>query len=133
MIRNAPYWWQAAAPQMTQQPLMRVRPLDQSAPALTRPVGVNSLLGMLPEYSPALSELVTRLGESLKDRLVSVVLYGSVVLASFASFWVLALAARSARWLKPIVMSVITRLMGLLLAAIAVQFIADALKEFLLL
>lgn len=45
-----------------------------------------------------------------------------------ASYLTLALAGRSARWLGPIAERIITRLMGLLLAAVAVQFMFNALK-----
>ncbi len=46
-----------------------------------------------------------------------------------ASYLVFRLAVRGARWLTPIVMSIAIRIMGLLLAAIAVQFMLDALKQ----
>lgn len=45
------------------------------------------------------------------------------------SFVVLAIGARGARWLGPIAMKLIERVMGLLLAAIAFQFLLNALKE----
>jgi multiple antibiotic resistance protein len=48
-----------------------------------------------------------------------------VCLLSFGIFW---LAARHARLLPPITLRVITRLMGLLLAAIAVQFFLNGIK-----
>jgi multiple antibiotic resistance protein len=37
---------------------------------------------------------------------------------------------RGARWLNPIAMSIAIRVMGLLLAAVAVQFMLNAIKEF---
>jgi multiple antibiotic resistance protein len=40
------------------------------------------------------------------------------------------LAVRSARWLNPIAMSIAIRVMGLLLAAVAVQFVLNAIKAF---
>ena len=45
------------------------------------------------------------------------------------SFVVLAIGARGARWLGPIAMKLVERVMGLLLAAIAFQFLLNALKE----
>jgi multiple antibiotic resistance protein len=39
-------------------------------------------------------------------------------------------AVRGARWLNPIATSIAIRIMGLLLAAIAVQFMLNAIKEF---
>lgn len=46
-----------------------------------------------------------------------------------ASYFVLSWSARGARWLSPIAMKITTRIMGLLLAAVAVQFVLDALRE----
>jgi multiple antibiotic resistance protein len=57
-------------------------------------------------------------------------LYGSIVAVAVASYLVFRLAVRGARWLNPIAMSIAIRVMGLLLAAIAVQFMLNALKEF---
>lgn len=69
----------------------------------------------------------------LKTRAVGVVqvlaLYVCIVAVCFASYLVLRLAAQGARRLSPIAMKITTRLMGLLLAAIAVQFILNAVKE----
>jgi len=49
-----------------------------------------------------------------------------VCLASYAIF---SLSARGAQWLNPIAMRVTTRVMGLLLAAVAIQFMLDGLKS----
>ena len=57
-------------------------------------------------------------------------LYGSIVAVAVASYLVFQLAVRGARWLNPIAMSIAIRIMGLLLAAIAVQFMLNALKQF---
>jgi multiple antibiotic resistance protein len=59
-----------------------------------------------------------------------IALYGSVLVVSLATYLIFRLAARSARWLNPIAMSIAIRIMGLLLAAIAVQFILTAIKQF---
>lgn len=48
-----------------------------------------------------------------------------VCLASYAIF---SLSARGAQWLNPIAMRITTRIMGLLLAAVAIQFMLDGLK-----
>ena len=57
------------------------------------------------------------------------VLYGSIVLVCAVSYVVFVLSARGAKWLSPIALRVTTRVMGLLLAAIAMQFLLNALKE----
>lgn len=46
-----------------------------------------------------------------------------------ASYLILRLAAHGAGWVSPIAMKIVTRIMGLLLAAVAVQFVLDALAE----
>jgi len=56
-------------------------------------------------------------------------LFGSILAVSAASYLVFALSARGARWLSPIALRVTTRVMGLLLAAIAMQFLLNALRE----
>ena len=56
-------------------------------------------------------------------------LCGCVLAVSFASYGVLRMAAQGARWLNPIAMKISTRIMGLLLAAVAVQFMLNALKS----
>jgi len=46
-----------------------------------------------------------------------------------ASYFILSWSARGARWLNPIALRVINRIMGLLLAAIAIQFLLNALTD----
>ncbi|MHB8521924.1 MAG: MarC family protein [Limisphaerales bacterium] len=46
-----------------------------------------------------------------------------------ASYQILCWSARGARWLSPIVMRITARLMGLLLAAVAMQFMLNAAHE----
>ncbi|HTV41554.1 MAG TPA: MarC family protein [Candidatus Sulfotelmatobacter sp.] len=57
-------------------------------------------------------------------------LCGCIVGVSAATYLIFALAVRGARWLNPIAMSIAIRIMGLLLAAVAVQFMLSAIKEF---
>jgi multiple antibiotic resistance protein len=59
-----------------------------------------------------------------------IALYGCIVAVSLATYLVFRLAVRGARWLNPIAMSIAIRVMGLLLAAVAVQFMLNAIKEF---
>lgn len=55
-------------------------------------------------------------------------LVGCILLVSFASYWVLRVAAHGTKWLNPIALRIGTRIMGLLLAAIAVQFMLNGIK-----
>jgi multiple antibiotic resistance protein len=58
-----------------------------------------------------------------------VALIGAILVVCLASHFILVLAARSTRWISPIALRVTTRIMGLLLAAIACQFLLNALRE----
>jgi multiple antibiotic resistance protein len=58
-----------------------------------------------------------------------VALYTCIVAVALASYLVFRLAVRSAQWLNPIAMSIAIRVMGLLLAAIAVQFMLNAIEQ----
>src|SRR4051812_40429129 len=57
-----------------------------------------------------------------------VIFYALISLVALISYWTLTLAADSAKKLSPTILNIITRLMGLLLAAIGVQLILSALK-----
>lgn len=59
-----------------------------------------------------------------------VALYVCIVAVALASYLVFRVVVRGARWLNPIVMSIAIRVMGLLLAAVAVQFMLNAIKDF---
>lgn len=52
-----------------------------------------------------------------------------ILVVCAATYFILGLSARGAKWLNPIALRLIERLMGLLLAAIAMQFLVNALKE----
>jgi multiple antibiotic resistance protein len=56
------------------------------------------------------------------------IFFALISLVAFVSYWTLTLAAASAKKLSSTILNIITRLMGLLLAAIGVQFILSALK-----
>jgi MarC family membrane protein len=57
------------------------------------------------------------------------VLYASIATVFLSAYWTFWLAVRGARWLNPIALKIITRLMGLLLAAVAIQFSINALRQ----
>jgi multiple antibiotic resistance protein len=64
--------------------------------------------------------------ESWSQQIALLLCIAAVALATYIIF---ALSARGAKWLSPIALRLTTRLMGLLLGAIAMQFLIDALKE----
>ena len=53
-------------------------------------------------------------------------LYLCIGVVCVASYIVLRLSARGAQWLSPIALNITTRIMGLLLAAVAIQFMLNA-------
>jgi multiple antibiotic resistance protein len=55
-------------------------------------------------------------------------LLACLVLVGLASYIILAVGATGAKWLNPIAEKIISRLMGLLLAALAIQFMLNALR-----
>ena len=57
-----------------------------------------------------------------------IVLLACLVAVGLASYIILAIGAKGAQWLTPMAEKIITRLMGLLLAALAVQFLFNGLK-----
>ena len=57
-------------------------------------------------------------------------LAGCILAVSLASYGILRMAAHGARWLSPIAMRISTRVMGLLLASLAMQFMLNAIKSF---
>jgi multiple antibiotic resistance protein len=56
------------------------------------------------------------------------VLCGCILMVALATYLILRVAAHGTKWLNPIVLRIGTRIMGLLLAAIAVQFMLNAIK-----
>lgn len=58
-----------------------------------------------------------------------ITLYGIIVAVSGISYLILRWSVHGARWLNPIAMRITTRIMGLLLAAVAVQFMINAITN----
>jgi multiple antibiotic resistance protein len=56
------------------------------------------------------------------------ILLACVGMVGLASYGILALGASGAKWMSPLAEKIITRLMGLLLAALAIQFLFNGLK-----
>jgi len=58
-----------------------------------------------------------------------VALLVSIGIVALASYITLRISAQGARWLSPLALKLLTRLMGLLLAAVAVQFAINGLEQ----
>ena len=63
------------------------------------------------------------------DLAQQIALYGCILAVCLASYLILRLSARGAQWLSPIAMNITVRIMGLLLAAVAIQFMLNAVKQ----
>ena len=59
-----------------------------------------------------------------------IALYSCIIGVALATYVIFRIAVRGARWLNPIVLSIAIRVMGLLLAAVAIQFVLNAIKDF---
>ncbi|HYV26818.1 MAG TPA: MarC family protein [Candidatus Eisenbacteria bacterium] len=58
-----------------------------------------------------------------------IALFASILVVCGASYWIFWLAARGARRFSPLALKLVTRLMGLLLAAVSVQFALNGLAQ----
>lgn len=56
-------------------------------------------------------------------------LYVCILVVCLACYLILRVSAHGAQWLSPIAMSITARIMGLLLCAVAMQFLLNAVKE----
>jgi multiple antibiotic resistance protein len=86
------------------------------------PLGVPMLAG------PGAISTVMVLALGAKSTAATIAVYGSIVLTALITYWVLSAASMVERRLGQTGMRILTRLMGLVLAAIAVQFIIDGIK-----
>lgn len=58
-----------------------------------------------------------------------VALYLCILAVSLACYLILRVSAHGAKWLSPIAMNLTVRIMGLLLSAVAIQFMVNAIKQ----
>ncbi len=96
----------------------------EKADASIIPLGMPMLAG-----PGAISTVMVLVGES-HSAWQHAVVYGTILLTSYASYLVLAGADRVRRYLGETGIRIMTRLMGLLLVALAVQFVANGLTDF---
>lgn len=57
------------------------------------------------------------------------ILYAVILAVSVSTYWILRIAATSSGHLSPIAINITTRIMGLLLTALAIQFMLNALRD----
>jgi len=78
---------------------------------------------------PGAISTVILMHNQARDSAEQIALLICIVAVSTTTFLVLRFSAHGAKWLNPIALSITTRLMGLLLAAVACQFMVNALKD----
>lgn len=79
---------------------------------------------------PGAISMTISLQNQAKTNEQHIALYGCILVVSLASYITFRVVIRGARWLNPIAMSIAIRVMGLLLAAVAIQILLDGIKGF---
>ncbi len=87
------------------------------------PLGVPMLAG------PGAITTVILLHNQARSFVHQITLYVCILAVSVLCYLILRWSAQGARWLSPIALKIGTRIMGLLLAAVAIQFMINALTE----
>jgi multiple antibiotic resistance protein len=87
------------------------------------PLGIPMLAG-----PAAISTVMVLIGES-KAWWQHAVVYAAIIISSLVSYWILAGADRVRRYLGETGIRILMRLMGLILVAIAVQFVVNGLTD----
>jgi multiple antibiotic resistance protein len=78
---------------------------------------------------PGAISTVIVLQSKAADAIQHAALFGCIIAVSIASYLILRFAATGARRLSPIALRITARIMGLLLAAVAIQFLLNALQD----
>ena len=99
-----------------------VRPVEKDDIAIT-PLAVPMLAG------PGAISTAILLRDQANDWQKQIALCVCILMVSLLTFLIFRLSVHGLRWLSPIAMKVTTRIMGLLLAAVAIQFTLNALKD----
>jgi multiple antibiotic resistance protein len=97
--------------------------VDKTEVAIT-PLAIPMLAG------PGAISTTILLQNQARDFYQHCALYFCIVAVAFVSYLILRVSARGGKWLGPIAMSLAIRIMGLLLASVAVQFMLNAIKAF---
>jgi MarC family membrane protein len=114
--------------------MVQARRSQQSETAAERAEGIQKEdIGIMPLGVPMLAgpgaiSTVMVLALGSKDLLTTATLYASIALTAVISYLTLAAASLVEKRLGQTGMKILTRLMGLVLCAIAVQFIVDGIK-----
>jgi len=114
--------------------LQAKRSATQETPGDTQAAAQKEDAGIVPLGVPmlagpgAISTALILLNEA-KGAAEVIALFLSIGVVCVAAYWILWLAVRGAHYLNPLALKLVTRLFGLLLASVAVQFILNALQQ----
>jgi len=108
------------------RPAMRDTPEEEAAGAAKDDIAITPLAVPIMAGPGAITAVVL-LSAQAADLTARAIVIGNVVIVSLVSFLILRTAIVSAALFHTITLRVITRLMGLILAAISVQFILDGI------
>ena len=111
-----------------QRSRVRETPEEQEAATHKDDVAVTPLAIPMLSGPGAISTVVLLRGQA-EGLAKTIALCGCIAGVCAASYLILRLSSKGARWLNPIAMKITTRIMGLLLAAVACQFMINALKD----
>ena len=103
-------------------------PEETDAGALKTDIAITPLAVPMLAGPGAISTVIL-LHAKAADLPQQIALLVAIVVVCAASYIVFVISAHGARWLSPIALRLTTRIMGLLLAAVAMQFLVNALKE----
>ena len=107
----------------------RVQETKEEAMAGTEKTDIAVTPLAIPMLSgPGAISTVILLQSQAVDIWQNLALIGCILLVSLVSYGILRMAAHGAKRLSPIALRISTRIMGLLLASIAVQFMLNAIK-----
>ena len=111
-----------------QRSRVRESPEEQEAGTHKVDVAVTPLAIPMLSGPGAISTVVLLRGQA-EGLAKTLVLCACILGVCAASYLILRLSAKGAKWLNPIAMKITTRIMGLLLAAVACQFMINALRD----
>jgi len=108
----------------------RVQETDEErAAGVTKPDIAITPLAVPMLAGPGAISTAVLLHNQAENSVQRLALYGCILAVSASSWLILGFAARTTRWLNPIALRLIERVMGLLLAAVAFQFLLNALRD----
>ena len=108
----------------------RVQSTDEEADAAAEKedIAVTPLAIPMLAGPGAISTVILLKGQA-KGTAQEIALMGCIGAVCLVCYVILRVSAHGVAWISPIAMRIVTRIMGLLLAAIAIQFVLDALAE----